>query len=155
MKMKGISPLVATVLLIAFVVSIAGILSIWLNSLTVSTTQLVGTEASIAITCSYGGIRLLDLRYSNNFLTGGIENTGSITLGNLTLQIIYLNLTTERFNLCLEGGAAKSCPSPTLLLYPRELVYFNVSCSENFDKIRVLTNCTSVYFEAGRGDVSL
>ncbi|MEM5868142.1 MAG: archaellin/type IV pilin N-terminal domain-containing protein [Candidatus Aenigmatarchaeota archaeon] len=152
--MKGISPLVATVLLIAFVVSVAGILSIWLNSLTVSTTQLVGTEASVAITCSYGGIKLSDLSFSNDFLTGGIENTGSITLGDISLQIVYLNLTTEKIPLCLEGGIARNCSSSTLTLSPRDLVYFNISASSNFDKIRVLTNCTSVYFEAQRSDVS-
>ncbi|MEM5790827.1 MAG: archaellin/type IV pilin N-terminal domain-containing protein [Candidatus Aenigmatarchaeota archaeon] len=152
--MKGISPLVATVLLIAFVVSVAGILSIWLNSLTLSTTQLVGSEASTAITCSYGGIRLTDLSFSNNFLIGGIENTGSITLGNISLQIVYLNLTTQKIELCLEGGVAKSCFSSNLTLSPRDLIYFNVSASSNFDKIRVLTNCTSVYFEAESSDVS-
>ncbi len=152
--MKGISPLVATVLLIAFVVSVAGILSIWLNSLTVSTTQLVGGEASTAITCSYGGIKLSDLSFSNGFLTGGIENTGSITLGNLSLQIIYQNLTAQRIYLCLQAGVAKSCSAATLSLFPRDLVYFNVSISSNYDKIRVLTNCTSVYFEAERSDVS-
>lgn len=153
--MKGISPLVATVLLIAFVVSVAGILSIWLHSLTVSTTQLVGTEASVAIACSYGGIKLTDLYFSNNFLTGGIENTGSITLGNISLQIVYSNLTTQKFELCLEDGIAKSCSLSNLTLSPRDLIYFNISISSNYDKIRVLTNCTSVYFEAESSDVSL
>ena len=152
--MKGLSPLVATILLIAFVIGVAGILSVWLTTFTRTTTELVGEETSKTIICSYGGISLYSLKYSNGFLTGNIENTRSISLGNITLQIIYLNQTSQKNKLCLSGTVAINCTTANVSVSPRELVSFNVSASSNYDKIRVMTNCSSVFDEADKSEVS-
>jgi len=50
--MKGVSPLVATVLLIAATVAIAGIISVWLTSFTRTTTTSVETTATNQTKCA-------------------------------------------------------------------------------------------------------
>ena len=50
--MKGISPIIATVLLVAFTVAVGGILSIWATTLTTTQTQTVGNQTGGQIVCS-------------------------------------------------------------------------------------------------------
>jgi len=155
MSIKGISPLVATVLLIAFTIAIATILSLWLTSFTRQTSETVEKEAEKQIICSRGGISLSNLRFNStiNYLSGRIENTGTISLGNISMQIVYANLTTQKNDLCLAGGVAINCTISNLTISPRELYAFNISSSSNYNIIRVMTNCSSVYDEASASDV--
>ena len=64
-RLKGISPLVATVLLIAFVVAVAGLVATWVNSFTRSQTELVGQQSTLSITCSYGNINMKNLVFQS------------------------------------------------------------------------------------------
>lgn len=141
--MKGVSPLIATVLLIAFTISVAGIISIWLVGFSRTSSETIGSEASRQLICSYGGISLSNLRYSSSTgtLAGEVENTRSIVLGNITVQILYANATSQKTYL-------------NISLTPREKASFNISVSSNYDKIRAMTNCSSVYDEVGPGDVT-
>jgi flagellin-like protein len=50
--MKGISAIIASVLLIAFTVAVGGILSVWSTTLTTTQTQTVGNQTGGQIVCS-------------------------------------------------------------------------------------------------------
>ena len=50
--MKGISAMIATVLLIAFTIAIGGIVSIWLTGLTNTQTQQVTNQSSAQVKCT-------------------------------------------------------------------------------------------------------
>jgi flagellin-like protein len=157
LKMKGISPLIATVLLIAFTVAVGGIISVWLTGFTRTQTQAVGSQASISITCSNGGIALSYLSYCKPYLSGILTNTGSISLGNLSLTITYTNASlTEKRYLQLLGSTINVTPTccGNLTLSPSELTSFNGSIGgSNYDMIRVVSNCSGVIFSADSGDV--
>lgn len=157
MSVKGISPLIATVLLIAFGVVIAAVLNVWMTGFTKKTSERVEEEAMQQLTCSQGGISLRDLVYNSttSYLSGKIENTGSITLGEISLQILYTNFTTQKTDLCLSDSTTVVCSLANLTLTPRELASFNISVSSNYDVIRVNNNCTKygVYDEASRSEV--
>lgn len=157
MSIKGISPLVATVLLIAFTMAIATLLSLWLSSFTTKTSETVEKEAEKQLACSRGGVSLSDLRFNStyNWLSGRIENTRSIALGDHSLQIVYTNFSTQKIGLCLSGSTTVACSVSNLTLSPGELSYFNVSISSNYDKIRVNTNCSQygVYDEVPASEV--
>lgn len=154
--MKAISPLIATVLLIAFTVAVGGILSLWLTTFTKSQTTIVGQRSETDLQCSYGAISISDLKYSSGgrTLSGRIENTRIISLGNITLQIIWANSSLTKYNLCLVNNVANNCSSANLSLVPREVITFNVSVSSDYSKIRVYTNCSAVFDEATSADVS-
>lgn len=157
MSLKGVSPLVATVLLIAFVVAVAGIISSWANSFASSQTQLVGQQSSISITCSYGHILMQNLRFQSGpqRLSGTIVNTGTIALGNATLSIVYQNATSQNIGLCSDPTGSASCAVGNLTLSVSDQAGFNVTIwGSNYDNVKIRTNCSTVGFTATRGDIT-
>jgi flagellin-like protein len=157
MQMKGISPLVATVLLIAFTVAVAGIISVWLTGFARTSTSTVGKESERQLICSYAAISLRSVKYStsSSTLSGILENSGSVAIGNLSLQIIYANATTQKFELCLIGNQALNCSVSNISLAKYgDAITFNVSASRDFDTIIATGNC-STRDEIGVSEVSL
>jgi len=87
--MKGISPLIATVLLIAAVIAIAGIISIWLTSFTRTTTSSVETTATNQTKCAgaylkIDSVKSLGATYVNNTVVI-YSNPSSQTITNINL----------------------------------------------------------------------
>jgi flagellin-like protein len=156
--MKGISPLVATVLLIAFTVAVAGMLSTWLTGFTSSTSKQVSDSSSTTLSCSYGGISLGSLKYgsSSSSLAGNIENTGTVSLGNVSIQIVYTNKTVGNYFLATQNGVGinSSNAVKNISLIPRDLITFNVTAQSNYELVRVSTNCSSVFDSATAGEIS-
>ena len=88
--MKGISPLIAIVLLIGFTVAVGGILSVWLTSLTTTTTNIVGTAGEKQIKCSGSVLDIIEV-VSN--LTSSRDSI------NTTIRYIYGEENLYYFNL--------------------------------------------------------
>ncbi len=151
---KGLSPLIATVLLIAFTVAVAGIVSTWLTGFTKTSTETVGDTATDELICSYGHIALSDMLYCRSRVSGVITNTGQIVLGNITLQELFENQTTTTFYLCKAGSTVITCGGQSnLTLTAREAVSFNISIGNtNFATTRIFTNCSSTFAEAKQAD---
>jgi flagellin-like protein len=90
--MKGISPMIATVLLIAFTIAVGGILSIWLTGYTRTTTEAVGggTEAQIKCAASILSIKKVTNATDENvtilaeYSSGSesLTSVGCITIGD-------------------------------------------------------------------------
>ena len=140
---KGISPLIASVLLIALVIGVAGIYSGWFSDFIKSITAMIGTHEDIRIKCTYGDISLRNLVYNSTAgnLTGEVENTDIIPLGNIDLEIFYNNATKEDKDLNME-------------LNPGEKDVFNIAINSNYQKVRVVTNCSNVVDEVDIGYIS-
>jgi len=132
---KGISPLVAAVILIATTMSIAGILSYWATSFV--RTRLVETENQTQDTeCLIAQFRLYSGSYNNatNDLILILENQRSV---NLVLKDLYLFygtvLETKTLSGTLEGNTLKS---------------FNVTnVNDNFDRGIIKTSCPDIDVE--------
>ena len=158
MLRKGVSPIIATVLLIAFTVGVAGIVSVWLTTFAKTSTENVEKESKEELTCVYGGIALSSLKFANGNISGNIENTRQISIGSITLQIVYSNASINTTTLCLAGSRAVWCPTANLSLTPREIASFNVSSGtgskSDITKLRVYTNCSSVFDEADSSEIS-
>jgi flagellin-like protein len=145
--MKGISPLIASVLLIAFTIGVAALYSGWITSFTKTTTEEVQEHSEKRVTCTYGGIAIDDVRYNKTTgnISGTIENTEMIDLGNIDLEIFYTNATREKLdlNMALESGERNTFNSNVLSMN-----------NSGYDKIRVITNCSDVNDEVSSGDVT-
>jgi len=147
---KGVSPLIATVLLIAFTIAVGGIISVWLTSFTTTTTQTVGKQSEAQIICGTGGIQLSNVGFCSPILSGYITNTGSISLGNLTFTVLYNDNTREMFyanynvnNSGFVSNQSSCCGSLTML--PGEKYWFNFTIrASNYKILRVVTNCTTI-----------
>ena len=128
--MKGISPLMASVLLIAFTLAVAVVIGSWLTSLSSQQASTVGGAVNETVTCSKG---VLDIVSIVNDTTVIIQNAGQIGLsGNFTLScggnISTTSLTFEKGDM-----ASLSC---------------NGACQTSGNKIRVSSYvCPQVYAE--------
>lgn len=147
-KMKGVSPLIATVLLIAFTIAVGGIISVWLTQFTQTQTDIVGKESETQIVCGTGGIQFSDVKFcsTNNYLTGAFSNTGSIGIGNITMTILYTNASREVRYFENRGGSLFNLTSccGNLTMIPADKFAFNISLGgSNHDIIRITTNCTT------------
>lgn len=134
--MKGISPIVATVLLVVLAVSVAGLVGTWISGFAKKNTEIISEGSENEISCSFGNVKLTNLKYCNNYMSGWIKNMGTTSLGNLTLQVIYQNSSLQTVPLNRSLGIG-------------EMHVFNISTSSNYQKIRVSTNCSIVTDESG------
>jgi len=156
LRMRGISPLIATVLLIGITVAVAGLVGTWIFAFSRTSTGSVEEKANLEILCNKGGISFSDVCYSSNYLTGYVTNTGTIVLGNVTLQILYANATQQTYYLSYGSGVVTSSTSccGNLTMLANEKYQFNVSSDSNYNRIYVYTNCTGkVTDELTSGDV--
>ncbi len=144
--MKGISPLIASVLLIAFTLAVASIFSGWLTSFTKKTGTQIQERSDVRVTCSYGGVALSNLQYnstaSSGNLTGTIENTDIVDLGDIDIEVFFTNATRFLSDL-----------NKTLRPGEKDTFNFRINTT-TYDKIRVKTNCSNVFDELTSSYVS-
>jgi len=146
MPRKGLSPLIATVLLIAFTVSIGAILMTWVSSLTKESTGEIGNKSSSIIDCNVADITIddvyIDLRANISRVI--VRNSGLTTVE--VTDAILMSITGE--NATPVNG---SLPITNFSSGKVANIEFNITnvitaCS-NFSKVIVSTNC------AGKKDI--
>ncbi len=132
--MKGISPLLASILLIAFTLTVAVIIGGWLTSISSQQTSNIGGTANQTVTCSKAVLSFVSIPNNN---TAVIQNAGQIDLtGTFTVTCGTTINTTNSVNL--PKGAMASLSSS--------------GCAVSGNKIRVSSNvCPSVYIECTYG----
>jgi len=145
--MKAISPLVASVLLIAITVAVSGLVGLWFTSFTRTSTGTVSREAEMQIACNSASMSFSNVCYDSQSkqLKGYITNTGIVNLGNISLQLIYDNTTSKLFYLYYAGGdviASETCCG-NLTMRPQEMFPFSIPSDSNYYILRVISNCTT------------
>jgi flagellin-like protein len=131
---KGVSPLVAAVLLIAITMTIAAILSYWASGFVRSRTT-EWEKALPAGECSFANFQIYTCRYdsSNSSLMLILENVKDVELTNITAYIVYGNGTIDaRLSgfQNLPGGQIKA--------------YNIYGVDSTYDKITIKTQCSDV-----------
>ncbi len=147
MKMKGISPLIATVLLIAFTMAVAAILTSWATSFTKTETTLVGGRGETQIKCTYGDIAAKKSDVVFNFTSNpaGVNvttyNRGSEDLYNFSFFII-----TDKnvYPFTVTTNFSKTSPLSsgiTTLLISANSSGGAPPGGEKFEKLRIIALC--------------
>jgi flagellin-like protein len=90
MIMKGISSLIATVLLIGFVVAIAGIVSMWSTSLTSTQTKEIGNQSKGQTVCVRSLV--IDDVQVPAFGSGYYINVTYHNVGDQTISGVYIDI---------------------------------------------------------------
>ena len=118
---KGISPLLATVILIALTLSVAALLGSWFTSLTRTQTEMIGEQAETQINCSAALLEITDVTCSGSTdnIKVTITNLGNIALYNFS-TLVTLNNT---YYLNSTGG-----PNSTNPLNPGEQAILSYFC---------------------------
>jgi len=130
---KGISPLVASVLLIAATMSIAGILAYWASSFVSKQTETFENQ-SVTSECNYAGFKIYSCNYnaSTRKLTMILENTRDVALKELNIFIFYPNSTVSspiHLNDTLTANQFKS---------------FAIDNIDDFSTLTVRTQCSEI-----------
>lgn len=112
--MKGISPLIAAVLLIAFTVAVGGIVSVFFTGFTKQTTSGVSSQGQNLVTCA-GSNPAVDKVYypitsSYSNITVTYSNPGTYNITNVTIYVALPNGTTISLGnqMYLNGLASNS-----------------------------------------------
>jgi flagellin-like protein len=128
--MKGISPMIAIVLLIAFVVAIGGILSVWLTGLTTTQTGVVGTAAEKQVKCAASVLDITEVTSILGNSNGDLLNvTVKYTTGSEDLY--YFNITL------VDSGRTSTTVTPKIghnfnksfVFSPGDMHVFNINTS--------------------------
>lgn len=138
---KGVSTLVATVLLIAFTVSISMIIMGWFSSFTRSATENVSDVTLNAIGCSSGIIDFDHIYVNNltNVATINVFNSGQI---ELTINAMIVNTS---------GAACRSNTTTQITLLPGSSGSITLSTAQcaiatinDFSRALLTTSCSGV-----------
>jgi len=127
--MKGISPIVAAVLLIAITMTIAGVLAYW--SSTFVSTSLPG-ENSTTAQCRLAQFEFLNCRYNSTSqnLIFSLNNVRTVDLSKLVAFVEYPNGTVSNgtaLNGTFSGGEIRS--------------YTVANVPSDFSNLAIKTNC--------------
>ena len=117
--MKGVSPLIASVMLIVFTVIIAGILATFATSLTRQQIATTGDE-----TLCIGSLDMSSLRYDSGIISFKLRNTvfgANLTLKNFIISVEFTNPSDNKVYTV-------SDPAVTGLqdLSPTETIFVNI-----------------------------
>ncbi len=139
--LKGVSPLVASVLLLAIVVSLSVIIGGWINTLSKDTTTTVSNRTSEAISCSSA-----DLTVESVYITNGTSGTARAQIRNQGFQAITLTSA----QLINRTGHNHSTTTTLGNLAKGEIIQLSFSgvgvpsCPTDFSRIVVTTTCGGV-----------
>ena len=131
--LKGISPLVATVLLIAVTMTLSGIIAFWGSSF-VRTTLPAENQTQTIQACIGGSIKLISQSYNSS------TNVLSLTFYNDGTQKLSLTNITFIYSDRAETKLINSEISPAQVLVK---IIDNVT--SNYDSFLISTNCPNIY----------
>ncbi|MDY6761920.1 MAG: archaellin/type IV pilin N-terminal domain-containing protein [Candidatus Nanohaloarchaea archaeon] len=85
---KGVSPLIAAVLLIAFTMAVAAILTAWVTTFTQEQTSQLGNQSAQQIDCNFGQIDVFSRESSTRWVNISLENSGRVDLTNISVTAV-------------------------------------------------------------------
>lgn len=92
--MKGVSPLIAAVLLVAITVGISTLLSSWLSTTSSDTAAKLRNNTNVQLQCQYADVYVKNATYNcSSNCTTGTQHTAAITVVNSGKK----NLALDRF----------------------------------------------------------
>lgn len=134
---KGVSPLVATALLIAIAISAALIVSSWLIPFVRDTTKDI--EKKNDIDCSYASVYVREIRYDcalqKAYLL--VENNGDIKLNGFKVNVLYGNASSATYSVgsSLEPGVRTTMATKIEGGDFTQMVFFPIECPSRGDTI--------------------
>lgn len=141
--MKAVSPLISTVLIVAFVIAAAVIVVSSLTSVTKQQTEVVETKES----CARAALDIIAETCSNDIITAIVQNIGTADLTNFSIFAningqLYTNTTPENGNVVLKPGEIVTLQANTI--YNGEISVLRVSAGNCPVSIEVTNSTTTI-----------
>ena len=140
---KGISPLIAAVLLIAFTMTVSGLVGPWMTEVIAETQQTTSDDTTQLMEASKARISVAQTRYddSSGNLTVSIQNKGSAELENFTATVQGTEIVQKQINHKLEPGEIHTFEITTD--EPKKIDISSKTLSVNTEKILASDNKSS------------
>lgn len=141
--MKGISPLIASVMLIAITVGAAALIMGWYNGLAKSTTESVSNKTGASVSCSSAQITVEDVYVSAGDMLNG---SARIIVKNAGFDAITVN-SAQLYNRTGDNFSTGFGPSDVNAGGIKTISLANVSvpgCPADFSKVIVSTSCGGI-----------
>lgn len=96
--MKGVSPLIAAVLVIAFTLAVAVVIGSWLTQMAKTQTETVESSMGAQVNCTKARLEIIDVACVDNDLTIAIANLGPVELSNPSFYARLTNGTSATWS---------------------------------------------------------
>lgn len=167
LKSKGISPLIAIILLIAFTVGVGGIISLWLTGFTATQTSTVETSGERLVKCA-NSVLDIEAVYNTTFTPPKGSTDAN---GDFNVTVVYYSGTEDLYNFTISltdniGGVFTQSnttkyvknSSGTWAMNPGEKYTFILNFDENITespitKARVSALCQDTFTVSREEDV--
>lgn len=144
---KGIDPIIATVLLIAFTMAVAAILVSWITGFTKTQTTYVGEKGEKQVKCTYGDIDAGKSDVWYNFTSSpGLVNTTIFNRGDEDLYNFSFLVITDRSVYTFLPTNQKTESDPlkkrtAMLFTAQNTTDGKPSATETFQKLKIVAIC--------------
>ncbi|MBI1971723.1 MAG: hypothetical protein HYS53_00320 [Candidatus Aenigmarchaeota archaeon] len=151
---KGLSPLIASVLLVAFTMAVAAIIVTWITGFTQQQTTSIGTRGERQVLCSYSVLSVDrdDVNVISNILNATVTYSGGTELVNITgftvrdaNGITYVNATL----ITLAANETRNMAVGESRKFTNYVLSGNVSSGVALAEFRVTGLCQSQYVVVG------
>jgi len=148
---KGISPLLAAVLLIAVTVAIATLVMGWISTVTRTTQVAVSNKTAEAADCSSANVVIEEV-----FLSAGFNTTGRVIVRNAGLLDNMQLVSAQIYNRTGGNFSASSLPVSNLNKGNVTTLSFSTAgagstivtaCPSDFSRVLITTNCGGIAAE--------
>jgi len=150
---KGISPLIATVLLIAMTLAVATIIGSWFTGITKTQTEMLEENTKKQINCTGALLSISDVICSstNQQLTIAISNLGDTALYGFSTLVKINNTYYENSTGGPTSTSALDPGEQTILVYPCSNTTYCVN-NAVIESLRISpTNCPSAWTVSTEG----
>lgn len=149
-RKKGVSPLIASVLLIAFTLAIGAFMSTWLHDITKKQTDEASSNAKPE--CQYATLNFKNVTFNasgNGKLSINLENTGFRGVSVTGIRIIYDDdkITKAQFNTTFIGAG-------DAIIMSISNSTDNGSIRADLSRVRLLTECPNNNIEYSGDSIS-
>lgn len=107
-KMKGISPLIAAVLLIAVTMAIAGVMASWATTFSGGRLSSASTESECI-----GSLDISSLKFTDQNITLKVRNLGEVNLTGLKANVEYDDVSKNKLNIVVKDYGVPDPLTPT------------------------------------------
>jgi flagellin-like protein len=130
MQRKGISPIIASVLLLAVSLAVVGIFSGWAPELATQVTDSTENTTMQTITCNDAAIEVQSAYHDGSELKISVRNTGTEDLSNLTFVAYNDNeqIINENTSNSLVRGAVEDFTISSVSSEPNYVEGFSTEC---------------------------
>lgn len=138
MTKKGISPILASVLLLAVTISVAGVFSGWAPNLAQTVTDQTGNQTEQRLACNQASAEFISANYDsgNSKVNVALRNTGGEDFNTLILVAFDSNDNLlAQTNTSINAGNVANTSISSVSSAPAYINLYSQQCSDVTDRI--------------------